>query len=85
MDVSNEQAEAYAEGVRRGGTIITVTAPEPRTNEAVTIINRHDPVNINERMSEWHASGWAGHDINAEPYTPQDVARERQKHQGYTY
>jgi uncharacterized membrane protein len=85
MGVGNEQAEAYAEGVRRGGTIITVTAPEPRTNEAVTVISRHNPVNINERMSEWHASGWTGHDIHAEPYTPQEVAQERQKNQGYTY
>jgi hypothetical protein len=85
MGVSQEESAGYAEGIRRGGTLVTVKAPDPKVSQAVTILGKYDPVNINERMAEWRAGGWTGYDVNAEPYTEQDIARERARGQDYTY
>jgi len=67
--ISEEDAQAYAEGVRRGGTLLVVNAPDNMAQQAMDIMNRHDAVDVHERMSEWRTSGWKGFDANAEPYT----------------
>ncbi len=86
LGLSEEESSVYAEGVRRGGTLVTVRSDnDQHTNTAVTILNSHNPVNINERMAQWKATGWTGHDVNAEAYSREDVARERRNHQDYTY
>ncbi len=85
LGVSTEEAGFYAEGVRRGGTLVVVDAPGQRTSEALTILQRHNPVSMNERMARWRAGGWTGYDVNAEPYTAEDVQQERQRNQDYTY
>ena len=44
VGVSNEQAEYYAEGIRKGHVLVTVQAPDDRAEEAREIVNRYDPV-----------------------------------------
>ncbi len=57
--VSEEDAHVYAEGVRRGGTLVTVRAlDEQRAMRAEAIINRHSAVNITERGDQYRQSGW---------------------------
>jgi hypothetical protein len=59
--VPEDQANFYAEGVRRGGTLVTVLA---RTDElaarAVEILRRHGAQRIQERILEWRGLGWGG-------------------------
>lgn len=76
MGVPEESAHYYAEGVRRGGTLVSARVADNRTNEAVTILNRHDPVDINERVSTWRESGWSTFDPNTEPYTSMGMENE---------
>jgi len=64
--VPEEQAGYYVEGVRRGGTLLTVGAPESRVDEVVRILNQYEPVNIDERASTWRQSGWTGFDANGD-------------------
>ena len=62
MGVSEEQAQYYTEGVRRGGTLVTVSAPnEPMAELAANIMRAHCAVNIDERANQWKTSGWAGY------------------------
>jgi hypothetical protein len=70
LGVPRETAEYYAEGVRRGGHLVTVNAPSDMTQRAVDILNRHNPVDINERAETWRQTGWTGFDPNAGTYTP---------------
>jgi hypothetical protein len=59
--VSETDAHAYGEGVRRGGTLVTVRIAEARTvpASAVTeILERHGPVDLDEKASAWRAEGW---------------------------
>jgi hypothetical protein len=76
MGVPEETAQYYAEGIRRGGTLVTVRTDDTMTDRAVDILNRHDPIDINERVSQWRESGWAGFDPNAQPYRAEEAASD---------
>lgn len=61
LGVPEETAQYYGEGVRRGGTLLTVRTDDNMSARAVTIMNRHQPVDINTRVSQWRQEGWDGH------------------------
>jgi hypothetical protein len=59
--VSKEHAEVYAEGVRRGGTLVSVRASEAEEARVEAILDKGavDPV---VRRSEYTSAGWTGYD-----------------------
>jgi hypothetical protein len=69
LGVPEETAEYYAEGVRRGGHLVTVRTDDHMTDRAVDIMNRHNPVDVNERATQWRQEGWQGFDPDAEYYS----------------
>jgi len=75
--VSREDAEVYAEGVRRGGTLVTARAPDGERTRYEAIMDRA-AVNIRERRDVYRGTGWAGFDENAPAYTAEQTRRERQ-------
>lgn len=66
--VPEPEAQYYAEGVRRGGTLVTVRASEGMADRATNILNRYGPVDINQRAASWRDSGWSGFDQDAPEY-----------------
>jgi len=78
--VPEEDAQYYAEGVRRGGALVTVHAQENMARKAYDIMNRDGAVNIDERAASWKQSGWKGFDANAKPYTAADINKFRQSY-----
>lgn len=58
-DTYDDRAE-YEEGIRRGGVLLSVRAPEARATEAVNVLMKHDPVDIDQRAGQWRAAGWKG-------------------------
>ena len=75
--VEEDEANAYAEGVRRGGTLVTARVPEADRARVEAIMDR-SAVNIRERERMWEKSGWTGFDSNARPYTADEIRRERE-------
>jgi uncharacterized protein (TIGR02271 family) len=71
--VPEEDAQIYAEGVRRGGTLVTVSTTDERADDAVTALEAGDPVNIDERHAELRQSGWDRFDSAAEPYNTNQI------------
>ena len=71
--ITAEDAEYYAEGVRRGGTLVVVNTTDSDSQQAHDILNSFSPVDIHERGSAWRESGWKGYDPNAAPYTPEQI------------
>jgi hypothetical protein len=67
--VPEEDAHIYAEGIRRGGTLVTVTAEDSMASRAADILNSAGAVDVKRRGAEWRTSGWSGFDEKAEPYT----------------
>jgi len=55
--VPEEHARYYEEGVRRGGTLVTVSASDADADEVMDIMNRHNPVDIEDRASQWGGTG----------------------------
>lgn len=76
--VPEEHALRYAEGVRRGGALLTVHLQQDEwADRAQTVMNRFNPVDIDQRSGEWSASGWTGYDENAAPYTADQISQSR--------
>jgi uncharacterized membrane protein len=78
MGVSEEEAHFYAEGVKRGGTLITLHARSDETAEcAISLMRRHGAVDIDERSADWRSQGWAGHVTEQEHATLPTPEAER--------
>jgi len=61
LGVPEEEAHYYAEGVRRGGILVTVAASDQaQASQAVDIMKRHGAVDIDERATAWKKQGWQG-------------------------
>ncbi len=75
--IPEEHAETYAEGIRRGGTLVSAHVDQDEwADRAQSILNRYNPVDIKERSGEWRSSGWTGYDASAAPYVDRtDSAR----------
>ena len=75
--VSEKDAHVYAEGVRRGGTMVTAKVDDDKAGEAERILGQTNSVNLEERRGTYEASGWTGFDPKADPYTDIEVERDR--------
>lgn len=71
--VSEAEAPVYAEGMRRGGSIVTVRTDESREAEVLAILNRHSPVDIKEREADYRSSGWRGYSDDTPGSTASDL------------
>jgi uncharacterized membrane protein len=60
LGLDEQEAEQYSEGVRRGGVLVTVQTNDTMTDRVVDVMDRHSPVDIQERAEEWYRSGWTG-------------------------
>ncbi len=72
--VPNADAQFYAEGVRRGGTLVTVHTSEDKVQRASDILGNNNAVNVDQRTAQWRTSGWTGYDEKLKPYTSAELA-----------
>jgi len=77
--VSEEDAQVYAEGIRRGGTLVTARVQDNDRARLQGILDRSG-VDIARRREAYRQSGWRGFDESSQPYTPDQVRRERQQY-----
>ncbi|MEN3930585.1 general stress protein [Microvirga sp. W0021] len=78
--VSEDDANFYAEGVRRGGTIVTARVADEKYAEADAILKGLDRVDIAARRQQYVDDGWQKFDPNAKPYTDEEIDRERNRY-----
>lgn len=78
-DIPEEHKGYYAEGVRRGGFVISLTVKDEDVERASDIMDDHGAVDIEERAAGWKQAGWTGFDERAAAYTPEQTARERKE------
>lgn len=77
LGIPEEHAELYAEGVRRGGTLLTVQTDSSNESRVRDILNRDGAVDIETRGESYRASGFTGYDTSAKPYTRDESDAER--------
>src|SRR5258708_2396665 len=57
--IPEEQASFFAEGLRRGGALVTVLAKTDQdAARALEILKRHGAEKIDERILQWRGLGW---------------------------
>jgi uncharacterized protein (TIGR02271 family) len=76
--VSEEDANYYAEAVRRGGALVTVNAEERLAERAADIMRAHNAHDVRGRAEHWKKSGWSGFDANAQPLGAEQLRNERE-------
>jgi hypothetical protein len=74
---TDEEANVYSEGVRRGGTLVSAKVPDDQATEAEAVLDRNRAVDTSVRSAAYHASGWTSFDAKAPAYTSDEVDRER--------
>lgn len=77
--VPEEEAQVLAEGVRRGGALVVVRVQPVLEPHVVTLMD-HWSVNLQERSDLYCKAGWQPFDVNAKPYTADQVRCERILH-----
>lgn len=77
LGVDEDYAGYYAEGVRRGGTLVTAYTDESMADEVAGILDDYDPVDLETRLDRWREEGWTSYDPDADPYTVDQIERER--------
>jgi hypothetical protein len=80
--VPEHDAQFYAEGVRRGGTLVTARVEDTRASAAREILQRFKSVNPAIRGAAYRQGGWTAFDENAPTYTAEQVAAERARYIG---
>jgi hypothetical protein len=78
--VPESDAHVYAEGVRRGGTLVTAKVDEPLVSTAKTILTDERTVNLADRRKSYEAQGWSTFDDTAPAYSDSDIAAERARY-----
>jgi hypothetical protein len=63
-DLSGKDAALYTEGLKNGGTLVTVTVDESLASAVSEAFKAHGPVKLEERPGEWSAEGWVSLDVD---------------------
>jgi hypothetical protein len=75
--VPEQDAHFYAEGVRRGGTLVSARVDDARAPAAREILQQYKAVDPAVRGAAYRESGWSSFDENAPAYTADQIAAER--------
>ena len=72
--VSEEEAEFYAEGVHRGGALVTVHGvTEDREKSARKLLDEAGAIKVEELADEWRRTGWTGTPPNSPCLKSQNI------------
>jgi uncharacterized protein (TIGR02271 family) len=56
----DEDRHTYAEGLRRGGYLVSVQASDADYERVIDILDDEGTIDIDERSSSWRSEGWTG-------------------------
>ncbi len=58
--VPDDDHATYAEGLRRGGYLLTARVNDAQTDEAISILESGNAVDLDQRSAQWRDEGWTG-------------------------
>ncbi|MEN3363556.1 MAG: hypothetical protein V7606_830 [Burkholderiales bacterium] len=81
MEDSNKSSDVYAEAVRRGSVVLVVAVTsDDQRDRAMDVMNRYDPIDIDERSTIWRSQGWSSFDTTAPRLSDDEIAQERSRY-----
>ncbi|MET0337490.1 MAG: hypothetical protein ABW063_06975, partial [Caulobacter sp.] len=73
---TDDEANVYAEGVRRGGTVVSTKAEDDEIAAVEAILNAGG-VDATTRGETYRKAGWLSFDPYGAPLSPEEIGRER--------
>jgi uncharacterized membrane protein len=67
LGIPEEDAQFYAEGVKRGGVLVTVQTSDDRAMEALNVMRQANAVDVDTQRRAWMESGWSRFDESSYP------------------
>jgi uncharacterized protein (TIGR02271 family) len=61
----DEDRYAYEEGLRRGGSVLTVRAENTDFDVVSDILENSGAVDLDTREAQWRSEGWSGYDVSS--------------------
>ena len=80
MGVPDDHAHLYAEGVRRGGTLITADADDDEVSTVTRIMRKNHVIDIEKRSEVYRGEGFEQFDASAKPYAADEAKLHHEKH-----
>ena len=77
VGVPQEDAHLYAEGVRRGSSLVVGTVEDNQADQAVAVLDRNNTIDIDKLGSRYRESGYTGYDAAQPAYKEPDLTTER--------
>jgi hypothetical protein len=74
--ISDDEANVYAEGLRRGGALVSAKVEDNDATRMQAIMDRSS-VRAADRAAAYRKAGWTKYDPTAKPFTREEVLRER--------
>jgi hypothetical protein len=74
--VGKDDADVYAEGLRRGGAVVSARVADTDAARLQAMMDS-SAVRVTERAAAYRKSGWKSFDLNARPYDADQVKKER--------
>ena len=74
--IGKDEADVYAEGLRRGGAVVSARVADNDAARLQAIMDR-SAVRVADRAAAYRKSGWKTFDANATPYNADQVKKER--------
>lgn len=68
--IDESDAHTYAEGIRRGGSLVTVRTDDAHYERVVDILDDEGTVDMDEREASWRSEGWTGRYSGSDDYAP---------------
>ncbi|WP_448189215.1 hypothetical protein [Azospirillum sp. sgz301742] len=78
--IPREEAEVMSEAVRRGGVLLVGKVDEARCQDLQDQLERHEPVDMDERAGHYRAAGWTGYDADAGDFDETQIGEERSRY-----
>jgi hypothetical protein len=78
--VSHDHAHIYAEGMRRGGTLVTARVDADHSVLVEDIMEQHHPVDPDTRGVAYQRDGWKKFDAEAHTLSAEELAGQRAIH-----
>lgn len=79
VGVGKDEADLYAEGLRRGGAVVSARIADADATRLRTVMDRA-AIQGTDRAAAYRQSGWKTFDPNATPYTADQVRKERSQY-----
>ena len=74
--IKDEDAHVYAEGLRRGGAVVSARVADADAARLQSVMDRSS-VRVSDRAAAYRKSGWTRFDPSSTPYSADQVKKER--------